>query len=159
MEPVGQPRVVFFGTPEFSVPALQALLDEGYDIAAVVTAPDRPAGRGLQIKPCPVAAFAREHGLFVVQPDKLSRSEILPMLQSLHATVAVLVAYGHIIPPGVLQLFPHGILNIHPSLLPLYRGPAPIAGALLNNETETGATPTSSRRSPPRWSLPEEVSS
>jgi methionyl-tRNA formyltransferase len=140
MEPAGQPRVVFFGTPQFSLPALAALVNEGYDIAAVITAPDRPAGRGLQLQSCPVATYAREQGLFVVQPDKLSRPEILPMLEALHASVAVLVAYGHIIPPGVLQLFAHGIVNIHPSLLPLYRGSSPIAGVLLDGITETGVT-------------------
>ena len=109
-------------------------------MAAVIPAPDRPAGRGLQLQPCPVALYAREHGLFVIQPDKLSRPEILPMLEALHASVAVLVAYGYIIPPGVLQLFAHGIVNVHPSLLPLYRGSSPIASALLNGATETGVT-------------------
>ena len=133
-------RLVFFGTPSFAVPALTALLESGYDIAAVVTAPDANQGRGQTLKSCPVAELARKHNLLVVQPHKLKSPEVIALLQSLGASAGVLVAYGHIIPDAILHAFARGIVNIHPSLLPKYRGSSPISSCLLNGDTETGIT-------------------
>ncbi len=135
-----RPRVVFFGTPQFAVPSLRALLDDDYDIAAVVTAPDRPAGRGQAVRRSPVAELAAERGIMTLQPTKLRDSSTLPMLRGLGAAVGVLVAYGQIVPPAVLEMFAHGVLNVHPSLLPRHRGSSPIQGALLAGDTETGVT-------------------
>lgn len=135
-----RPRVVFFGTPQFAVPSLRALLDDDYDIAAVVTAPDRPAGRGMAVRQSPVAELAAERGIMTLQPTKLRDSSTLPMLRGLGAAVGVLVAYGQIVPTAVLEMFAHGVLNIHPSLLPKHRGSSPIQGALLSGDTETGVT-------------------
>lgn len=135
-----RPRIIFFGTPQFAVPALRALLDDDYDIAAVVTAPDRPAGRGQAVRRSPVAELAAERAIMTLQPAKLRDSSTLPMLRGLGAAVGVLVAYGQIVPPAVLEMFAHGVLNIHPSLLPRHRGSSPIQGALLAGDTETGVT-------------------
>ena len=135
-----RPRVIFFGTPQFAVPSLQALLDDDYNVAAVVTAPDRPAGRGRVVRQSPVAEFAAERQLLVVQPKKLRHVEILSTLRGLGASVGVLVAYGQLVPPAVIELFAHGIVNVHPSLLPRHRGSSPIQGALLAGDTETGVS-------------------
>lgn len=135
-----RPRVIFFGTPQFAVPSLRALLDDDYDVAAVVTAPDRPAGRGRTVRRSPVAELASERGLLTLQPTRLRDSSTLPMIRGLGAAVGVLVAYGQIVPPSVLEMFAHGTVNVHPSLLPLHRGPSPIQGALLAGDSETGVS-------------------
>lgn len=136
-------RIVFLGTSEFAVPALEALVKAGYEIVAVVTQPDMPVGRGLKMEAPAVKVKADEFGLRVLQPPTLRLSLGLTQglaLGELHADVGVCVAYGKIIPKEVLELFPHGILNIHPSLLPKYRGPSPIQTAICNGEMETGVT-------------------
>ena len=143
-----KPRIVFFGTPEFAVPTLEALVKAGYDIVAVVTQPDKPVGRGLKMEAPPVKVKAVELGLTVLQPTTLNfgikpkglESKLSLGLQSLRADLGVCVAYGKIIPKEILDIFPRGILNIHPSLLPKYRGPSPIQTAILNGDEETGVT-------------------
>ena len=130
--------VIFFGTPPFAALTLRALVDGGYRVVAVVTQPDRASGRGGRATASPVKRLAVELGLPVVQP---ARGRALPTLLAAHsADVGVLFAFGAIIPPAVLQIFPHGIVNIHPSLLPKYRGPSPVASAILAGETTTGVT-------------------
>ena len=132
--------VVFFGTPEFAVPALEALVKSGYKIAAVVTQPDKPVGRGLKMEASVVKVKAQELGLNVLQPDTLKTPAALEIFKSLNIDLAVCIAYGKIIPKSVLDLFPRGVLNIHPSLLPKYRGPSPIQSAIANGDSETGVT-------------------
>lgn len=139
-QPGVRPKVAFFGTPQFAVPSLRALLDDDYDVVAVVTAPDRPSGRGLTVRRSPVAELAAERGLLTLQPERLRGSSAVEMLRGLGAAVGVLVAYGQMVPPAVLQMFAHGVLNVHPSLLPRHRGPSPIQGALLAGDVQTGAT-------------------
>lgn len=136
-------RIVFFGTPEFAVPTLEALVAAGYEIVAVVTQPDKPVGRGLKMEAPAVKLAAQKLGLTVLQPpmSKLSLGALQGLaLGDLNADLGVCVAYGKIIPKKVLDIFPHGILNIHPSLLPKYRGPSPIQAAILNGDAETGVT-------------------
>ena len=150
-------RIVFFGTPEFAVPTLEALVTAGYEIVAVVTQPDKPVGRGLKMEAPPVKIRAEELGLNVLQPLTLKvaaglqpahhtkrrlkpATTIVDELRALSAEVAVVVAYGKIIPKEILGIFPKGVLNIHPSLLPKYRGPSPIQTAILNGDAETGVT-------------------
>ncbi len=133
-------RVVYAGTPEFAVPALQALLDSRHAVVAVYTQPDRPAGRGRKLRPSPVKALAQTHDLPVEQPARLKGSETLERLAGYAPDVMVVAAYGLILPQRVLALPAHGCLNIHASLLPRWRGAAPIQRALLAGDTETGVT-------------------
>lgn len=135
-----RPRVVFLGTPQFAVPSLRALLDDDYDVAAVVTAPDRPSGRGQVVRRSPVAELASERGIMTLQPERLRTSSTLPMIRGMGAAAGVLVAYGQIVPQVVLDMFAFGVVNVHPSLLPRHRGPSPIQGALLAGDAETGVT-------------------
>jgi methionyl-tRNA formyltransferase len=135
-----RPRIIFFGTPQFAVPSLQALLDDDYNVAAVVTAPDRPAGRGQLVRQSPVAELAAERQLLVLQPKRLREPEIVSTLRGLGAAVGVLVAYGQLVPPAAIELFAHGIVNVHPSLLPRHRGSSPIQGALLAGDSTTGVS-------------------
>ena len=130
--------VVFFGTEDFSLYSLRALVSAGFDIAAVVTKPDTKRGRkGTLTKPA-VKLFAEEHGIPVWQPTKLS--DIEPSIKALGMPVGVLVSYGKIIPQAIIDLFTPGIINVHPSLLPLYRGPSPIESAILHRDTKTGVS-------------------
>ncbi|HYL53956.1 MAG TPA: methionyl-tRNA formyltransferase [Gemmatimonadales bacterium] len=134
-------RVVFFGTPEFAVPSLEALLGEGFDVVAVVTRPDKPQGRSRSesvAPPIKVAAQAEE--VPVLQPDRPTGAEFLARLRVLAPDVGVVVAYGHILPPELLGLPRHGMINVHPSLLPELRGAAPIEWAILNGLSQTGVT-------------------
>ncbi len=134
-------RVVFFGTPEFAVPSLEALLGEGFDVVAVVTRPDKPQGRSRSesvAPPVKVAAQAEE--VPVLQPDRPTGAEFLARLRALAPDVGVVVAYGHILPPDLLGLPRHGMINVHPSLLPELRGAAPIEWAILNGLSQTGVT-------------------
>lgn len=133
------PRIVFFGTDDFSVPSLQALIKEGFDIIAVVTKPDSPSGRGKKIVPSPIAKVAKNNSLSMLQPEKID-NEFVEKLKKLSADAGVLVSYGKILPQEVLDVFPHGIINVHPSLLPKYRGPSPIETAILSGDEETGVT-------------------
>lgn len=133
--------VIFFGTPEFAVPALSALYDAGYEIKAVVTAPDKPVGKKQIITSSPIKQFTLEHGLNILHPESLKNSPgLVSGLMSFVADVGIVVAYNKIIPKEIIDIFPRGILNIHPSLLPKYRGPSPIQSAIFAGETETGVT-------------------
>lgn len=134
------PRVVFMGSASFSLPALRVLLEEGYEVAAVVTAPDRPAGRSRQVRPGPVKTFALEKGLSLWQPETLRTPEAWERLRVLAPQVIVVAAYGEILRPEVLALPPYGCLNLHPSLLPRWRGPSPVAATILAGDRETGVT-------------------
>ncbi len=132
-------KIIFAGTPQFAASALAALLEE-HQIAAVLTQPDRPAGRGMQLTASPVKQLALQHGLTVLQPTTLRSEEIQRELAVLDADVMVVAAYGLILPKAVLGLPRHGCLNIHASLLPRWRGAAPIQRAILAGDPETGIT-------------------
>nr|WP_294866007.1 methionyl-tRNA formyltransferase [uncultured Pseudogulbenkiania sp.] len=133
-------KLIFAGTPEFAAAALQALLDAGHDIPLVLTQPDRPAGRGMKLKPSPVKALALQHGLRVEQPLTLKTPEAQALIAEVGAEVMVVAAYGLLLPQAVLELPAQGCLNIHASLLPRWRGAAPIQRALLAGDSETGIT-------------------
>ena len=132
-------KILFYGTPEFAVPTLEALL-ERHQVVGVITQPDRPAGRGQRLTARPVKRRAEAAGLPILQPARLSESQWPERLRALGADVAVVVAFGQILPKAVLDVPPRGSINIHASLLPRYRGAAPIAWALIRGETETGVT-------------------
>jgi len=134
--------VVFFGTPEFSLPFLQELAEsEKFDIRLVVTQPDRPAGRGKKPTHPPVKKLAAQLlELPCYQPDRIKEQKVIDKIKSVRADVGVVVAYGQIIPPALLDAFPLGVINAHPSLLPKYRGAAPIQRAILAGEEKTGVT-------------------
>jgi methionyl-tRNA formyltransferase len=131
-------RVIFMGTPEFSVPVLDALVAAGHEIAAVYCQPPRPAGRGKRDRPSPVQARAESLGLPVRHPESLKGAEAQAEIAALEADVAVVVAYGLILPRAVLDAPAHGCLNIHASLLPRWRGAAPIQRAIMAGDAETG---------------------
>lgn len=131
--------LVFFGTPEFARPALRALNGSNFRPALIVTAPDKSRGRGNKISPTPVKTWALEQKIPLITPQKLDAS-FRAELKALSPAVGVLAAYGKLIPQAVIDVFPKGILNIHPSLLPKYRGATPIQGAILAGEQETGVT-------------------
>jgi methionyl-tRNA formyltransferase len=133
-------KLIFAGTPEFAAAALRALLAAGHEIALVLTQPDRPAGRGMKLKPSPVKEVALEHGLRVEQPLSLKTAEAQAMLQDIGAELMVVAAYGLLLPKAVLDIPPRGCLNIHASLLPRWRGAAPIQRAILAGDRETGIT-------------------
>jgi methionyl-tRNA formyltransferase len=133
-------RVVFLGTPEFAVPSLRELVAAEHSAVAVFTQPDRPKGRGNQMTPSPVKVAALESGLPVYQPERIRRPENLELLRSFEADLMVVVGYGQIIPQSIIDLPKHGILNVHASLLPKYRGAAPIQWAIANGEIQTGVT-------------------
>ena len=132
-------RAVFLGTPDFAVPSLKALAAQ-HEIVAVFTQPDRPKGRGGQLAESPVKVAARELGITVHQPERVRRPESFELLKSLAAEIIVVVGYGQIIPQSIIDLPARGILNVHASLLPKYRGAAPIQWAIAKGETETGVT-------------------
>ena len=134
-------RVVFFGTPEFAVPSLQALLGEGFDVVAVVTQPDKPQGRSRSTAvPTPVKTAADAEDVPVLQPERPSDPAFLARLRALAPDVGVVVAYGHILKPDLLGLPRLGMINLHPSLLPELRGAAPVEWAILNGLRQTGVT-------------------
>lgn len=134
-------RLVFFGTPEFAIPSLRALFGEGFDVAAVVTQPDRPHGRSRsRLIPPPVKLVATEEGVPVYQPDNPNADEFRTALQALEPDLAVVVAYGHILRASLLEVPRRGMVNVHASLLPLLRGAAPIEHAVLEGHEETGIT-------------------
>jgi methionyl-tRNA formyltransferase len=133
-------RVLFMGTPSFAVPSLRALLGSRHLVVAVVTQPDRPSGRGLRIQPSPVKALAERHGLQVLQPSKIRTPEFLASVRALEPDLLVVVAFGRILPPALLEAAPRGGVNLHASLLPKYRGAAPVAWAVAHGESETGVT-------------------
>jgi methionyl-tRNA formyltransferase len=133
-------RIVFMGTPEFSVPCLARLLTDGHDVAGVFTQPDKPKGRGKQLAPPPVKVFALEHDVPVFQPRTMRDGEAVRILTQLQPELIVVTAFGKILPAEVLDFPKYGCINIHASLLPRYRGAAPIQWAVLNGETVTGVT-------------------
>jgi len=133
-----KPRILFMGTPEFAVPALRAVMQ--YEIAGVVTAPDKPKGRGLKLMSSPVKQWAEEHGLKIFQPTSLKDSKILNEFRDLCPDYIVVASYGKILPAEMLKIPAKMPLNVHPSLLPRYRGAAPVPWTLINGEEETGVT-------------------
>jgi len=133
-------RVIFLGTPEFAVPSLQALLGSAHEVCAVFTQPDRPAGRGQRPQAPPVKSVASGAGLPVYQPEKIRNPENRPLLEFFRPDVIVVVAFGQILPPWLLELPRLGCVNVHASLLPRYRGAAPVTWAILNGERVTGVT-------------------
>ncbi len=133
-------RIVFMGTPDFSVPVLEALLKAGHEIAGVVTQPDKPKGRGKAVLMTPVKEKALEHGLSVYQPLKARTPQFVEILKGLKPDVMVVVAFGQILTKEVLMIPPMGCVNVHASLLPKYRGAAPIQWAIIDGEKETGVT-------------------
>ncbi len=139
MKPLKDCRIVFMGTPEFAVAILDKLVAENCNVVAVVTAPDKPAGRGMQLSQSAVKQYAVQHGLKVLQPVKLKDPLFIEELQSLHADVQVVVAF-RMLPEMVWNMPPMGTINLHASLLPKYRGAAPINWAIIHGETETGIT-------------------
>lgn len=133
-------RIIFMGTPDFAVPSLRALIEAEYDIAAAVTQPDRPAGRGGALQASPVKRLALEHGLQVLQPATLRDKEVVAQLRALEPQIVVVAAFGQILRQAVLDMPPLGCLNVHASLLPRWRGASPIAAAILAGDAETGVT-------------------
>ncbi len=133
-------RVIFLGTPAFAVPTLEGLVEAGHAVVCVVTQPDRPRGRGQQLTASPVKAAALRLGLPVYQPERVRRPEAVARLAELAPEVMVVVGYGQIIPQAVIDIPAHGIINVHASLLPKYRGAGPVQWAIANGETRTGVT-------------------
>lgn len=132
-------KIVFMGTPEFAVASLQILVENGYNIVGVITAPDRPAGRGQKLKPSAVKEYAQSVGLKILQPTNLKDPEFLTELSALQADLQIVVAF-RMLPESVWNMPPKGTFNLHASLLPNYRGAAPINWAVINGEKETGVT-------------------
>ena len=132
-------KIIFLGTPDFAVASLQALIEHGMQVVAVVTAPDKPAGRGMKLQQSAVKKYAIEKNIPVLQPEKLKAPEFLDELRSYHADVQVVVAF-RMLPEVVWNMPPLGTINVHASLLPNYRGAAPINWAIINGEKETGVT-------------------
>ncbi len=132
-------RIVFMGTPEFATESLKALISAGANIVGVITAPDKPSGRGQKLKESPVKTFALEHGLTILQPEKLKDPTFLQRLKDLKADLQVVVAF-RMLPEAVWNMPPMGTINLHGSLLPNYRGAAPINWAVINGEQKTGVT-------------------
>jgi len=133
-------KIVFMGTPVFAVPSLQALAGAGFEMAAVVTQPDRPRGRGKKVQPSPVKEEALGLGIPVYQPEKVREEGFVKFLRGLQPQMIVVVAFGQILPAGILDIPPLGCINVHSSLLPQYRGAAPMQRAIMNGETRTGVT-------------------
>ena len=134
-------NIVFMGTPEFAVPTLQMLIDEGHTISGVVTQPDRPKGRGNKETMSPVKELAIKYGLTVFQPERVKGNEdFYNDIKALNPDVMIVVAYGKILPESILEIPSLGCINIHGSLLPSYRGAAPIQWSIINGEEKTGVT-------------------
>ena len=134
-------KIVFMGTPDFARDSLSAIYDAGHEIPAVITVPDKPKGRGMKLIPCEVKEYAIEKNIKVYQPEKLRENkEIVDILKDINPDVICVVAYGKIIPKEILEIPKYGCVNVHPSLLPQYRGSAPIQWAILNGDKETGVT-------------------
>ena len=133
-------KIVFMGTPDFAAGILEALVHDGQDVIAAVSQPDKPVGRKAELRPTAVKAAAEAAGIPVLQPERLRDPEFMEKLENLAPDVIIVAAYGKIIPPFILELAPYGCLNVHASLLPKYRGAAPIQWAILDGEKETGVT-------------------
>ncbi len=133
-------RIIFMGTPDFSVPCLKALIDSDNQVVGVFTQPDKPKGRGYELAPPPVKVCAIEYNIPVFQPKSMRDGEALDIINSLNADLIIVVAFGKILPKEILESVPYGCINIHASLLPKLRGAAPIQWSILNGETITGVT-------------------
>jgi len=133
-------RIIFMGTPEFACPTLATLIERGEQVVAVVTQPDRPKGRGQQTLPPPVKLLAEQHGIPVFQPVKVRHPDAIEKIRSLEPDLIVVVAFGQILPKALLDIPKHGCINVHASLLPYYRGAAPLNWCIINGETQTGVT-------------------
>jgi len=133
-------RIIFMGTPEFACPTLKTLIERGEQVVAVVTQPDRPKGRGQQTLPPPVKLLAQEHGIPVLQPVKVRHPDAIEEIRALKPDLIVVVAFGQILPKALLEIPARGCINVHASLLPRYRGAAPLNWCIINGETETGVT-------------------
>jgi methionyl-tRNA formyltransferase len=139
MKPVTDLKIVFFGTPDFAVASLRALVEDGLNVVAVVTAPDKPSGRGLQLHATPVKEYALSKNIQVLQPPKLKNPDFIAELAALQADLHIVVAF-RMLPEAVWNMPPMGTVNVHGSLLPQYRGAAPINWAIIDGATETGVT-------------------
>ena len=133
-------RVVFMGTPDFAAASLRQILSDGFEVVGVFTQPDRPKGRGMALSASPVKELALANGIPVFQPEKMRDGTALEMLKSLLPDILAVVAYGRILPPEILEVPEFGAVNVHGSLLPKYRGAAPIQWAVLNGDDVTGVT-------------------
>ena len=133
-------RIIFMGTPDFSVGTLEALVEAGHEVCLVVSQPDKPKGRGKEMQPTPVKEAAIKHGIPVYQPKKIRDPECVEELRKYNADVMVVIAFGQIIPKAIMDMPKYGCLNIHASLLPKYRGAAPIQQAVIDGEKESGVT-------------------
>jgi methionyl-tRNA formyltransferase len=133
-------RIIFMGTPEFAVPSLESLLNHGFDVVGVVTQPDRPKGRGQVVVASPIKQLAQTQGLPVLQPEKMKSPELLQSLAAWRPDMIAVTAFGRILPKSILDLPTGGCVNVHGSLLPRYRGAAPIQWSLINGDLETGIT-------------------
>lgn len=133
-------RVIFMGTPDFACPTLQKLVDRAENLIAVVTQPDRPKGRGQKLMPPPVKDLAKKYAIPVYQPTKVRDPEFVDIIRKLQPDIIVVVAFGQILPKVLLDIPKHGCINVHASLLPRYRGAAPLNWCIINGETETGVT-------------------
>lgn len=133
-------KIIFMGTPDFAVPTLSALNHVGHDIALVVTQPDRPKGRGRKQLPPPVKKKAETLGIPVIQPRSIKNDAVINKLKSIKSDFLVVIAFGHILPKDILMIPKYGAINVHASLLPKYRGPAPIQWAIINGDKETGVS-------------------
>ena len=138
--PPESPVIIFMGTPEFAVPALEALIGDGYDIRAVVTQPDRPRGRGRKTAPPPVKQTAAAHDIPILQPESVSDEGFLQLIRDRAPDLMIVIAFGQILKKEILSIPKWGAINIHASLLPRYRGAAPIQRAVLNDDSQTGLT-------------------
>jgi len=134
------PRIVFFGTPEFSIPVLEALVHAELTPVLIVTSPDAPKGRGLVLTPSPIKIVAQKLNIPVITPDSLKNLDAIETITNASPNLFVIAAYGKILPERILAIPKHGTLNVHPSLLPKYRGPSPVASAILAGDTTTGVT-------------------
>ena len=133
-------KIVFMGTPEFGVPSLEALVAAGFDVAACCTQPDRPQGRKMTLTPCPVKLAAQKHGIEVLQFERIRRQEGLDAMRAIRPDLYVTAAFGQILSQKLLDIPKIGTVNVHPSLLPKYRGPAPVNWSIIEGETRTGVT-------------------
>src|SRR5579863_8966839 len=133
-------KLIFCGTPQFAVPSLEKLITENFDVALVVTNPDEPRGRGYELKPPPVKQAALKAGLKVFQPSQLRDPQVQAEITRVQPDAIAIVAYGHLVPQWMIDLPPLGCINLHASLLPRYRGAAPIAWAIIRGERVTGVT-------------------
>ncbi|MDO5556248.1 MAG: methionyl-tRNA formyltransferase [Clostridia bacterium] len=134
-------KIVFMGTPDFAKDSLEAIYNAGHNIATVITVPDKPKGRGMQVLPCEVKKYALDKNITIYQPEKLKdNKEITNIIKKINPDIICVVAYGKLIPKQILEIPKYGTINVHPSLLPKYRGSAPIQWAILNGDEKTGVT-------------------